>query len=118
MSFTTELKSAVKKSTEITNDTWRKSVVQAFTQTVIGTPVDTGRARNGWVFANGTGNSGAIGNGEPVNVSRIPDIGGVCILFNNLPYIERLEDGYSQQAPSGWVKRVVNQWPAIVRSNI
>lgn len=60
------------------------------------TPVDTGRARNTW----GVGDSpvhkpgvGAISKGmNPTYIS------------NNLPYITRLEFGYSKQAPHGMVR--------------
>lgn len=40
--------------------------------------------------------------------------GGVHYLANNLPYAQRLEDGYSKVAPSGMVKITVIKWQSIV----
>lgn len=47
------------------------------------TPIDTGRARRGWQ-------------------SRNKEIS------NSVPYIRRLENGYSKQAPRGFVNQAVN----------
>tara|TARA_R110000868_G_scaffold123968_2_gene327925 strand:- start:1739 stop:2032 length:294 start_codon:yes stop_codon:yes gene_type:complete len=51
------------------------------------TPVDTGRARRGW--ANRTS-----GKNREVR--------------NQVPYISKLESGYSRQAPNGFVNQAVN----------
>lgn len=116
MSFAAELKSATGIVSRSMNRTWKRSVVQAFTGVVQRTPVDTGQARNSWLI--GQQNDGGIGASQlRINGQRIPDVGGSVLLYSNLPYIERLEDGYSQQAPSGMVKITVNQWPAIVSAN-
>lgn len=88
------------------------------------TPVDTGRARSNWVpkvgsppshtrnpFAPGrhlgigeNGNArAALTNAQTVFATRKPG-GGALYLKNNLPYIARLNEGYSKQAPSGFVQ--------------
>jgi hypothetical protein len=54
------------------------------------TPIDTGRARNGWQ-ARKTG------------------------INNAVPYIRKLEEGYSRQAPRGFVQQALNI--TIERSN-
>jgi hypothetical protein len=46
------------------------------------TPIDTGRARRGWQTRNNS-------------------------IKNSVPYIARLEGGYSRQAPSGFVNQAV-----------
>lgn len=116
MSFARQLKSATGVMQRNMNTTWKRSVVQAFTQTVLKTPVDTGAARNSWLI--GEQNSGQVGvDTLTINSQRIPDIGGQVLLYSNLPYIEFLEDGSSQQAPQGMVKVTVQQWPGILRSN-
>ena len=51
------------------------------------TPFKTGRARKGW--QNRVGSTGAIIN-------------------NDVPYIQRLEDGYSSQARRGFVKQGIS----------
>jgi hypothetical protein len=85
------------------------------------TPVDTGRARGNWQTTLGTPATGEIeredGSRAPSNVSyteglptieQVPAF-GVIWLSNNLPYIERLENGYSQQAPNGMVSTTVTE---------
>lgn len=86
------------------------------------TPVDTGRARGNW-FTSATSISNrtidefrqarqAIIEGVSTISSVINERYPSITLSNNLPYIERLNDGYSQQAPKKFVEseidRVVN----------
>jgi hypothetical protein len=85
------------------------------------TPVDTGRAKGNWFVSNTSSNrtqsdvrrlSQALSEGSSVisqaKVLNYPTI----TLSNNLPYIERLNDGSSTQAPAKFVEneitRVVN----------
>ena len=49
------------------------------------TPVDTGKARDGWTI--------------------IPTPANAVYVDNNVPYIEALNNGHSQQAPSHFVER-------------
>ncbi len=116
MSFTTELKQATGSINKTIDKTWRKSVAKAFNQVVNTTPVDTGQARNSWLM--GDNNNDDIGR-QSLNIteSMVPVIGSSVLLYSNLPYIERLEDGYSAQAPSGMVKTTVASWSNIVRSS-
>lgn len=51
------------------------------------TPVDTGQARNGWQLA-----------GE----------GDLTVVENRVPYIGKLNDGHSQQAPAGFIENVID----------
>lgn len=115
-SFSVQLGNAIANINDINDTTWRKSVAQAFNEVVQGTPVDSGAARASWLMGNT--NSGAVGS-KILNVSplEVPEIGGSVTLFSNLPYIERLEDGYSLQAPTGMVKIAVARWPNIVKRN-
>lgn len=116
MTFARELKSATGQVSKAMNRTWKRSVVQAFTNVIQMTPVDTGAARNSWLL--GQQNDGAIGETRlTINGQKIPDIGGTLLLYSNLPYIEPLETGWSTQAPQGMVKVTVNRWPAIVKAN-
>lgn len=55
-------------------------------QVVPRTPIDKGRARAGWKQRN---------------------IATQQIIENQVPYIERLEKGYSKQAPRGFVKQAI-----------
>lgn len=116
MSFTAQLSNAVGNIEEIVDTTWRKSVSQAFNEVVQGTPVLTGAARASWLMGRTNNNSvGAkILNVTPLDV--VP-VGNSMLLFSNLPYIERLEDGYSLKAPAGMVKIVEARWANIVKFN-
>jgi len=78
---------------------------------VMATPVDTGAARGNWKvsstpdtsYNNTTSDKSGQGALQKafVFISQNAKLGSVIYIQNNLPYIERLEDGYSQQAPSG-----------------
>lgn len=56
------------------------------------TPVDTGRARNGWISTAPT---------VPYQVG---------IVENNVEYIGRLNNGHSKQAPKLFVENIVNRY--------
>ena len=93
---------------------------------VFGTPVDTGRARSNWIvsinsapeeiippYTPGEGGStgarnaqAAINQGEEV-ISRYQGEGQEIHITNNLPYIQRLNDGYSDQAPANYVETAI-----------
>lgn len=64
------------------------------------TPVDTGAARKNW---------------------KATIDGNVFYLLNDLktvPYIRRLEYGWSPQAPRGMVRLTASEWPDIVRQAV
>lgn len=89
------------------------------------TPVDTSKALSNWrvtLDAPATGNIDAHYQGEKGStqgasaaqsiadakrVLRNKRPGQAIFITNNLPYIRRLNDGYSKQAPSGFVERAV-----------
>jgi hypothetical protein len=87
-----------------------------------GTPVDTGWARANWVPRIGEpfrGTAGTREQAEAGNVSGAEQGAGQASLLgyrlergrvyisNNVPYIGRLNDGYSRQAPRGFVQAAV-----------
>ena len=74
-------------------------------------PVDTGRFRASWAIGE---NSSAYPGKPPGSYKNAPAMainyklgqeraGNVYSIHNNLPYAERLADGYSVQAPKGWI---------------
>lgn len=116
MSFVRELKLATDKVKEDAEKVFNRSVAEAFNQVILGTPVDTGQARRSWLYA--SQNDGSTGTEEKtVTEAEIAPFKGSVVLYANLPYIERLEDGTSQQAPNGMVKVVVGRWKSIVERN-
>lgn len=91
----------------------RRHMIQIATEVVMRTPVDTGLARSSWTPALGQLSFFR----EAFIVSRSPGQGRVkaraafrgfrlgerMTVSNGLAYIGRLEDGHSQQAPSGFI---------------
>jgi hypothetical protein len=93
---------------------------------VMDTPVDTGRARANWQTTVGSpalgdydykGGPGAAAN-EAISdgTQTIQAVEGDAAIFltNNLPYIVLLEEGHSQQAPAGMVRKNIARFPFLV----
>jgi hypothetical protein len=117
MSFTRSL-SVKGDLEEIINEEARATSLVLLRDVVISTPVDTGRARGNWQvdlfrFADGEvdlldrGGSIAIQRGA----ARINDARAVkyptITLSNNLPYIGKLNQGSSTQAPKMFVESAI-----------
>lgn len=90
--------------------------LDALSRIIFKTPVLTGRARGNWQVAIaevdedqiletsdksgiGTIQNGAAFLAEYKNATGFP----VIVIYNNLPYINRLENGWSDRAPNGMV---------------
>jgi hypothetical protein len=90
-----------------------------------GTPVDTGWARANWFVGIGRpstrdGNFLDPDSGDVAEANSAAETGlgsvlaytlaaGSVYITNNVPYILRLNDGYSQQAPAGFVQRAIQE---------
>lgn len=89
-----------------------------------GTPVDTGWARANWIpriGAPATGTAGTRAQAEAGNVSTLAQTLGQAVLLgyklpmgrvyisNNVPYILRLNEGHSKQAPRGFVQKAITK---------
>jgi len=91
----------------------RKACIDLYRSIVEKTPVDTGRAKASWGLSTHHANDEASENMTPeeavqVVSDNISDFtfkaqDDQVIIYNNLEYIEYLENGTSQQAPSGMV---------------
>lgn len=86
----------------------RGGIIDAFARIVSETPVDTGRARGNWFFTVGSPSSKVDEGAKSPSTeySKVPkDFFKQPIFFtNNLPYIRRLEYGWSDLAPKGMVR--------------
>lgn len=78
------------------------------------TPVDTGRARSNWHLDSGAPTVIKVEPGQGQTDEEAQAAAGTYTgkdgaihVSNNLPYIERLNDGYSQQAPAGFVQDAI-----------
>lgn len=93
----------------------RKNVQKEFVASIIGdTPVDSGLARRNWQAAKGAIPTGIVpyagspsgAGAQAISAAQATAFGedGVWYFVNNLPYIYRLEMGWSRQAPSGMAR--------------
>lgn len=122
-SFSEELKRfAEKADPEIVV---KKVAMDVFRRVILRTPVDTGRARANWQASIGAPIEGEIESTDQnrgiVEAAQVIDnLEGDQSIFlsNNLPYIERLENGYSAQSPSGIVKVTLVEYPHIVEDAV
>jgi len=82
---------------------------------VLATPVDTGRARSNWLASVGAPRRDEVPARDAG--SAIAEAAGVIAaapefpliyLSNNLPYIQRLNDGSSKQAPAAFVETAID----------
>lgn len=85
-----------------------------------GTPVDSGWARANWQPSVGSPATEVVGSEDAVASAETAQREGITtvatyagpepvFVANNVPYIARLNDGWSQQAPSGFVDRAVTK---------
>jgi hypothetical protein len=97
------------------NQLLRVVVFETDQQVKTQSPVDTGRFRSSWAIGeNATGNydAGTGGSLTPVGINYTPGterIGNTYSVHNSLPYAEPLANGYSKQAPAGWVDIIARQ---------
>lgn len=89
--------------------------LEAVSKIVMRTPVDKGRARGNWFVQIGGAGSEVSENVDPSGSATIQRANGalsayrayqgfpVISIYNNLPYINALEHGHSDQAPDGMV---------------
>lgn len=106
----------------------RKVALAVDSAVVLATPVDTGRARSNWQVEIGQPASGSIeplaaGAGstaasidaaKAVIETAVP--GDTIHITNNLDYIGRLNDGWSAQAPAGFVEEAVQNGVQRIRN--
>lgn len=111
----------------------KKVGIEVFASVVRRTPVDTGRARGNWVVSIGSpssmisaaldsgaygGNPGSASAGQANAALADFKIGQAIYIMNNLPYINRLENGYSKQAPAGMVAVTTTEFSDFVRDAV
>ena len=118
-----------------TDKTVRMAALAADQAVVLSTPVDKGRARSNWIVAlgapsratiepyspgedgstGGANTTAALAQGAAAIAGYSGQVHGAIAISNNLPYIERLNQGYSAQAPAGFVEKAVQSAVRAVR---
>lgn len=123
MSFALDVSKFVEKAKKNPEKVMRQVSIKLFSAIIKASPVDTGRFRMNWMASGGTpafgttdatdksGNA-AIGNATSfvLNATDWSDF----TLTNNLPYAQRLEYGWSQQAPQGFVRVNVGRFQNLI----
>ena len=104
----------------------RKITFELFSAVISKSPVDSGRFRGNWVVQSGSSSatvdyakrdpSGAAATAQAAVVTASVRAGDVVYMSNNLPYAQRLEYGYSKQAPGGMVRTSIQHIVAWVNS--
>lgn len=99
-----------------TQDMLKRVALNIDSALVLTTPVDTGRARSNWQVSIGKSALGtvdapvspseAIGNAKS-ELSKLRDSDSSVHITNNLPYIQRLNEGWSPQQPAGFVDQAI-----------
>lgn len=108
-------------------DIIRKSVFDLTNSIIMDTPVDTGRARGNWFVSFDNPINSELDNLDKNGTSTISKaqskiinnpIPQVYWIQNNLPYILRLEYGWSKQSPAGMVRRNILRFNQFLKGNI
>lgn len=100
------------------NQEVRAASLNALRLLVKATPVDTGRAKGNWFVSTGSSvrttsdsrkASTAVTEGNSVIASAIRISYPTITISNNLPYIEKLNNGHSDQAPAKFVELAIQR---------
>lgn len=115
--FRASLRAANGDIDEIVGKVTRRIGLDITRRVVLATPVDEGRARGNWQVEVNSMPTGETGINDPSGaqaigaaataVSAAPDYSTINIA-NNVPYIGKLNDGSSQQAPANFVENAID----------
>lgn len=129
--FTLDIQSFVAKAKKNPETVMRSVSLKLFSAIIKASPVDTGRFRGNWQTTGVTPAAGLIAGVDPTGNKAVNSAAtfitnapgwDTFTLTNNLPYAERLEYGWSKQAPVGMVRvniarfqQLINEEAAKVR---
>lgn len=129
--FTLDIQAFVAKAKKNPETVMRSVSLKLFSAIIKASPVDTGRFRGNWQTTGVTPATGLIAGVDPTGNKAVNSAAtfitnapgwGTFTLTNNLPYAERLEYGWSKQAPTGIVRvnvirfqQLINEEAAKVR---
>lgn len=118
--MTTQTQFIIRELEKFTEDTMKRVVVETTANLIEGTPVDTGWARANWVPQIGEPRLDPVT--DPTSISKGPQERGLAevilsyklnmgsiYITNNVPYIGRLNDGSSNQAPRAFVQSAISR---------
>lgn len=123
MSFALDVSKFVEKAKKNPEKVMRQVSIKLFSAIIKASPVDTGRFRMNWMASGGTpatgttdatDKSGNIATGNATSFVLKAADWREFTLTNNLPYAQRLEYGWSQQAPQGMVRTNVSRFQQLI----
>ena len=121
--FTLDIKNFVEKAKKNPETVARQVSFKLFSAVIKASPVDTGRFRMNWQTAGAVAPSGVIDGTDKGGAAAIGNAASYIFaasdwneftLTNNLPYAERLEYGWSNQAPQGFVRVNVSRFNSLL----
>lgn len=110
MNFADSLAKYCKAAGDQVETVVRKTAFELQASMIEKSPVDTGRFKSNWqvgisaINANTSSAAGSDALGRVMTALEGHKPGNAIWLTNSLPYAKRLENGWSQQAPSGMVR--------------
>ncbi len=116
MSLESDIRAVKKGLVNGIEDSIAEMALSVFSSVVIATPVATGRARGNWQPSFGNPASTALiqtdKNGQPTiakgtRLFALYQFGETIFITNNVAYIQRLNEGHSSLAPSGFVEKAI-----------
>ena len=123
MSFATQMRAFENLTTDKAEKVFRKTCFEISNEVISNTPVDSGRAKNNWFpdinkfsseTTEATNKQGSI-NLVSGATNRL-QLGTTFTLSNNLPYIVKLEYGWSKQKPNGFVAITIQKFDTILKN--
>lgn len=127
MSLTTDLAKIAARNKAKLLKVAQNSLMRVGGSIIAKSPVDSGRFKNNWMSAYGsadTATSESLNKAGAESAGRLDaklsglSVGQVFYFTNSLPYAERLEYGWSEQAPAGMVRLSVANWQSIVAEEV
>jgi hypothetical protein len=117
--FSVNVSKWAKTTGQTLEQTVRAVEMEMFSRIIVRSPVDTGRFRGNWFVdqrlqTENTDKSGATTIAKMTQDVLASKVGGVTSFINTLPYSERLEFGYSKQAPAGMLRLTAAEFGAVV----
>lgn len=123
MSFTLDVKAFCEKAKKNPETVMRSVTLKLFSAIIKASPVDTGRFRGNWQTTGVTPATGLIAGVDPTGNKAVNSAAtfitnapgwDTFTLTNNLPYAERLEYGWSKQAPVGMVRANIARFQQLI----
>jgi hypothetical protein len=123
MSFALDVSKFVEKAKKNPEKVMRQVSIKLFSAIIKASPVDTGRFRMNWMASGGTPAYGVTDATDKSGATATGNATGFVLkaadwreftLTNNLPYAQRLEYGWSQQAPAGVVRTNVSRFQQLI----